>query len=68
MMWRIHYTSGATGGLRSVGTLPLAISAACELLDQGADVSTIEGDGGLEGIGAEEIRLICARRKAKKLN
>lgn len=68
MMWSIHYKTGATGDLRSVSTLPLAISAACELLDQGADVSAIEGDGGLKGMGADEIRLICAKRKAKKLN
>jgi hypothetical protein len=65
-MWTIRYHHKGVAGVRSVSTLPLAVTAACELLAQGADVSAIDGDGDLQGIGADEIRRQCAARNAMK--
>jgi hypothetical protein len=58
-MWHVHYLFGRAVGLRSVGTRPLAMTVACELLDQGAQVSKIEDSGGLiKSMNAAEIRLM----------
>jgi hypothetical protein len=68
MSWSIHYHHGGVAGLRSVGTLQLAVKEACVLLDGGAEIGGIEGDGGLKGMGADEIMRLYAARKAKKSN
>ena len=60
IIWCVHYKTGGVPNLCWVRTLPLAVSHACELLDLGADVSEIEGSGGLRGMNASEIRLACA--------
>lgn len=62
MAWSIHYKYRGVAGYRSVSALELAIKEACELLDQGADVSEVSINTGNRTIGAEEIRLICADR------
>ncbi len=64
--WYIHYKTRGVAGLLAVSTLQLAIKNACELLDQGTEVSQIEGSGGLRGMNADEIMLACAVQKAKK--
>jgi hypothetical protein len=63
--WYIHYKTGEVAGLLAVSTLQLAIKNACELLDQGTEVSQIESSGGLRGMNADEIMLAYAERKAK---
>jgi hypothetical protein len=68
MIWNIHYTRGGVAGYRAVSTLPLAIKAACALIDEGAEVSEVASSGGAKGIGAAELRHLCAERKAEKLN
>jgi hypothetical protein len=65
-MWHVHYNTKGAAGLCAVNALPLAIKRACELLDQGADVSHIEGGRELKGIYIDEIRRLCAEEKAKK--
>lgn len=67
MIWNIHYKKAGVAGYRAVSTLPLAIKAACALLDEGAEVSEVASSGGRKGIEADELRLICAERKAKIL-
>jgi hypothetical protein len=65
-IWSIHYVSRGVSGLLTVSTLQNALRYACELLEQGTDVSQIEGSGGLKGMNAGEIKLACAERKAKR--
>jgi len=60
-MWYIHYESGVVVGLRSVSTLGQAIKQACEILDRGLDVSKIDGPGGRNKVGIEEIRAAYAK-------
>lgn len=50
----------------TVSTLQNALRYACEFLEQGTDVSHIEGSGGLKGMNAGEIKLACAERKVKR--
>jgi len=64
MAWSIHYKYRGAAGYRSVKLLELAIKQACELLDQGADVSEVSISTGNRTIGAEEIRRICADRSS----
>ncbi|MGA2088264.1 MAG: hypothetical protein ABSG66_05025 [Stellaceae bacterium] len=64
-MWRIHYKTGTVAGLRLVNSLPFAISQACDLLSNGADVSQIESRDGLKILHADEIRLAYAGWKAR---
>jgi hypothetical protein len=61
-MWCVHYRLKQTFGLLSVSTRECAIKAACELLDQGADVGGIEDTVGFTGMSAAEIMQICADR------
>jgi hypothetical protein len=65
MIWSVLYVKGPMAGLRMVGTLALAVAAACRLIGQGARVSQIE-TGGVEKMGADEIARVCAARAAKK--
>jgi hypothetical protein len=65
MIWNIHYKKSGVAGYRAVRTLPLAIKAACGLLDEGAEVSEVASSGGRKGIEADELRRICAARKAE---
>jgi hypothetical protein len=65
MLWNIHYKKGGVAGYRAISTLPLAIKAACALLDEGAEVSEVASSGGRKGITGGELKLICAERKAK---
>ena len=65
-MWYVHYRKNSVPGLQTLGTLPLAVAAACALLDQGGEVGGIEGDGGLAGMSANEIGRVYAERKAAK--
>ena len=64
-MWHIHYRLRGAVGLRSVSTLPTAMRDAFTLIGQGADVSQIEGEGGLVGPNAAEIKLAYAARTGK---
>jgi hypothetical protein len=68
MLWNIHYKKDGVTGYRAASTLPLALNLACALLDQGAEVSEVASSGGRKGIGADELRLICAERKAENLS
>lgn len=68
MLWNIHYKKDGVTGYRATSTLPLALKLACELLDQGAEVNEVASSGGCKGIGAAELKLICAERKAKRLS
>jgi len=68
-MWYVHYKLGGAAGLFAASTLPNAFKRACELIDQGTEVSRIEGTGGLLGVNVDEIRLAYierAKRKTKK--
>ena len=65
-IWSIHYESRGVSGLLTVSTLQNALRYACEFLEQGTDVSHIEGSGGLKGMNAGEIKLACAERKVKR--
>jgi hypothetical protein len=65
IMWHVHYNTKGASGLYAANALPLAIKRACELLDQGADVSCIESGGEFKGIYIDEIRRLCAEAKAK---
>jgi hypothetical protein len=65
-IWSIHYENRGVAGLLTVSTLQNALRYACELLEQGTDVSQIEGSGGLKGMNAEEIKLACTARKANR--
>jgi hypothetical protein len=67
MLWNIHYKKDGAAGYRAVSTLPLAIKAACALMDEGAEVSEVASSGGAKGIDAAELRRLCAERKANKL-
>ena len=64
-MWHIHYHLGGAVGMRSVSTLPAAMRDAFTLIGQGADVGHIEGEGGLIGPNAAEIKLAYAASKGK---
>lgn len=68
MMWNIHYRKAATPGYCCVSTLEKAIEQACTLLDEGAEISEVASSGGRKWIGPDELKLICAERKTKKLN
>jgi hypothetical protein len=68
MLWNIHYKKAGVAGYRAVSTLPLALKAACTLLDEGAEVSEVASSGGAKGIDASELRRLCAERKVDKLN
>jgi hypothetical protein len=64
-MWYVHYNRSGIAGMFTVATLPLALDKACALLDQGMNVSKIEGGEGLKGLTGGEIRPACAERKAR---
>jgi len=68
MTWNIHYHYRGVPGYCSISTLEIALTHALVLLDQGADVWEVASSGGCKRIGASEIRLISARREARKLN
>jgi hypothetical protein len=64
-MFHVHFKHGEAAGVHSKKSLLLAIEHACDLIDSGAEVSGIEGEGGLGGLNAEMIKLKCAERKAR---
>ncbi len=66
MLWTISFNRKGIAGLRSVTRLQQAVNDACELLDNGAHVQGISGDGGLVGMDAAEVLAIHAKRNAKK--
>jgi hypothetical protein len=63
--WYVRYQLRGSEGLLVVRTLPLAIAKACKLPDQSAEVSQIEGSGGLKGMSSDEIRRVYGERRAK---
>jgi hypothetical protein len=63
MIWNIHYERDSAVGYFATSTFEIALSRACELLDQGADVREVASSGGRKGIGPDEIRLIWAERR-----
>ena len=46
----------------------MAVDQACGLIDSGAQVKGIEGDGNLIGLTGADILVIHARRQAKQSN
>jgi hypothetical protein len=62
-MWYVHYNLKGVAGLIAVSTLPLSIKKACELISRGAEVTQIDGSGGLKGLNAAEIKTRCAERE-----
>jgi hypothetical protein len=63
--WTIRFRQEGSSGLALVNSLSLAVAKACELIAQGAEVSEIEGPGGLKIMGADEIKRVQAVRGAK---
>jgi hypothetical protein len=68
MAWGIHYRQRGAAGYRYLSVFAIAIREACELLDQGADVSEVSNSDGSKIIGADEIRWICADKRARGLD
>jgi hypothetical protein len=66
MAWDIHYRHRGVAGYRLVSVFAVAIKRACELLDQGADVTKVANGDGTRTIGADEIRQICANERVRK--
>jgi hypothetical protein len=65
IMWYVHYNRSGIAGMITLATLPLALEKACVLLQQGMNVSKIEGSNRYEGMTGGEIRAACAERKAE---
>jgi len=68
MQWTITFQRKGVPGARFVNTLPQAVNDACDLINNGAGVQGISGDGGLVGMNAAEVLAIYGMRNAKKLS
>ena len=63
-MFYVRYSHRGVPGIALVSTLPLALSHAHELLEQGAEISHIEDAAGFQTMSGDEIGIHYTQRKA----